>query len=180
MGFSLHQARWQETAPRGSDKGEGGQRMYRQVCLRTAYVSIHHLALRPGRGSPGITVRLGTSRSWSMQLSSVFCVYPHLPMLDQPHAWHPTVHTLRRQALPHCIFLPNKPPQSPDQEQRKAHTGVSLACSFIGRAGQPQSTAMSHAWGQSLVLLSAVRAEVTRPVCVPTSSAVSPVLIAPP
>lgn len=29
--------------------------------LRTAEVSTPHLALRPGRGSPGVTVRLGTS-----------------------------------------------------------------------------------------------------------------------
>lgn len=115
------------------------------------------------------------------QLSSVFCVYLHLPMLDQPHAWHPTVHTLRRQALPHCILLPHKPPQSPDQVQRNRLTlGSPWPAASLGGLDSPRAQPCHMHGDKSLVLLSAVRAEVTRPICVPTSSAVSPVLIAPP
>lgn len=152
-----------------------------------------HLALRPGRGSPGVTVKLGTSRrvdrsvygapctelrAGHAAVQCILCVHTHLPMPDLPHARHhhsPDASqagsaSLETENHPHAI-----PPIPRSSAKKEAHTGVSLACSFIGRAGRPQSTAVSEAWGQSPGLLSAAGAEAARPVCVPTSPAMSPV-----
>lgn len=102
------------------------------------------------------------------QLSSIFCAYPHLPVQDQPHAWHPRgPHPSQAGPASLETHRPQGSPIPRPSAKKQVHTGVSLARSFNGRAGRPQSTAMSHAWGQSLVLLSAGRAEAAGPVVSP-------------
>lgn len=122
--------------------------------LRTAEVSTPHLALRPGRGSPGVTVRLGTSHRLGQckelcaghtAVRRILLLRPHVSARARPAS---------RPAPPWSRPFPGRlcltgdgesfpPPPIPRPSAKKqAHTGVSLTCSFTGRAGRPNSTAV--------------------------------------